>query len=137
MSTFNPVVNHVTDKTKRGGIIESYQYLPMEFQELDSEGNPTGGTITKMVRVNFVIWPGHPVPFVHEELSENLAFDNVYVGSIDEDDREESETNSEIVSLLEENYPEIAEQLRMEVNSDEVMDDEEEGDEVQDVEVVN
>lgn len=125
MSTFNAVVNHTTDKTKVGGIVESYQYIPMEVAVIDEEsGEPTGDKVLKMVRVNFVAWPGHTVPFLHEELSENLEFDNVYVGSIDEDDREEAETNASIVALLEDNYPEIAEQLRAEVEADE--DEEEE-----------
>lgn len=130
MSTFNPVVNHVTDKTKVGGIVESYQYIPMEVAVVDEvTGEPTGDKAVKMVRINFVAWPGHPVPFLHEEHSENLAFDNVYVGSIDEDDREEAETNASIVNLLEENYPEIAEQLRAEAEADEEDEEEEEEEE--------
>ena len=139
MSTFNPVVNHVSDDTKVGGIVESYQYIPMEFDVIDEDtGEATGQKITKFVRVNFVAWPGHPVPFLHEEFSENLYFDNVYVGSIDEDDREEAEQNAEIVSLLEDNYPEVYAQLKAEVeNGEEDVDDNEEATEGEEEQTVN
>jgi hypothetical protein len=79
------VVDHLTDETKRDGLLESYQMLPVSIQQED------GTVTTGYRRLNFVHWPGIPAPFVHEEWSEDLAFSNIYTPSLDETDEDEDE----------------------------------------------
>ena len=125
--TFNPTVNHVSDETKKGGIVESYQYVPMSVTVIDPTTNQEV-VQTQMMRINFVIWPGHPVPFVHEEFSADLAFDNVYVGSIDEkDDDEANDLNAKVVELLEAHDPDLYEKILADAEAD--LEDEEEEEE--------
>jgi len=74
------VVNHVSDPLKTEGIVESYQMVMLDR-----------GQGPELTRLNFVHWPEIPVPFVHEELSENLAFSNLYVSALDAGQDEEEE----------------------------------------------
>ena len=82
------VVNHVSDENKNDGLVESYQMV----QTFNEEGIFAG-----MRRLNFVHWPELPVPFVHEEWSEDLEFSNIYTPELDdvEDDEEEYEEEEE------------------------------------------
>jgi hypothetical protein len=80
------VVDHVTDENKTDGLVESYQMLPVQYQQED------GTVVTGYRRVNFVHWPNIPTPFVHEEWSEDLTFTDIYSAaddSLDDDDDDE------------------------------------------------
>jgi hypothetical protein len=116
------VVNHVSDENKTDGLVESYQMVTFQ--------NEDGSLFMK--RVNFVHWPKMPNPFVHEEYNEALVFANVYVPEEDnaeEDEEDEEETyDSDIVALLENDYPEIYEALlkEAELNAEQEEDEEDE-----------
>jgi len=71
------VVSHVSDESKNDGLVESYQMVPVQYQ------NEDGTLTTVMKRLNFVHWPEHPTPFVHEEWSEDLVFSNIYTPEYD------------------------------------------------------
>jgi len=89
------VVNHVTDTEKTDGLVESYQMVPVQYQ------NEDGSVTTSYKRLNFVHWPELPTPFVHEEWSEDLEFSNIYTPELDagatddEDEEEEYEEEDE------------------------------------------
>jgi hypothetical protein len=89
MATAYFVVDHVSDENKTDGLVESYQMLPVQYEQED------GSVVSGFRRVNFVHWPTLPSPFVHEEWSEDLVFSNIYTpeedsgGDDDEDDDEE------------------------------------------------
>lgn len=114
------VVNHIEDENKQDGFVESYQMVNIEVQ------NDDGSTSIIPKRLNFVHWPQLPVPFVHEEWSENLVFSNVYVPENDNgSDDEETELNETIVELLENDYPEVYQAILSEALAEEAEDDEE------------
>jgi hypothetical protein len=80
------VVDHVSDTNKTDGLVESYQMLPVQYQQED------GTVVSGFRRVNFVHWPNIPNPFVHEEWSEDLSFSNIYSPDDDyADDEDEDE----------------------------------------------
>lgn len=79
------VVNHVSDPNKIDGLVESYQMIPVQYDD----GN--GGIVNGFKRLNFVHWPSVPTPFVHEEWSEELTFTNIYTPIIDDQDDEDDE----------------------------------------------
>lgn len=81
------VVNHVSDELKVDGLVESYQMIPVQYQ------NEDGSVSTGYKRVNFVHWPQIPTPFVHEEWSEELTFTNIY--SPDDDSGEDNDEDYE------------------------------------------
>jgi hypothetical protein len=121
------VVNHASDENKTDGLVESYQMINVEVEQAD------GSIIVIPKRLNFVHWPTIPVPFVHEEWSESLAFTNVYVPEDDNNGEEEddNELNDTIVELLESDYPEVykillseAEQMIEAADEDEEEDEE-------------
>jgi hypothetical protein len=78
------VVDHVSDPQKTDGIVESYTMVPVQY---DTEQGPVQG----IRRMNFVHWPEIPVPFVHQEWSEDLQFSNVYVPELDNGDDDDDE----------------------------------------------
>lgn len=79
------VVNHVSDETKTDGLVESYQMIPVQYQQED------GTLSTGLRRLNFVHWPELPNPFVHEEWSEDLVFTNIYTPELDAADEEDED----------------------------------------------
>ena len=85
------VVDHVSDTNKTDGLLESYQMVPVQYD------NGQGGVQTGFKRLNFVHWPNIPSPVVHEEWSEDLVFTNIYSPDddygeeYDDEDEEESE----------------------------------------------
>jgi hypothetical protein len=79
------VVDHVSDENKTDGLVESYQMLPVQYQQED------GTVVSGFRRVNFVHWPNVPTPFVHEEWSEDLTFTNIYSPDDDAVDEDEDE----------------------------------------------
>lgn len=87
------VVDHVSDSNKTDGLVESYQMIPVQYD------NGQGGLSTGYKRLNFVHWPTIPNPFVHEEWSEDLIFTNVYTPELDDaygdDDEDEDEDEEE------------------------------------------
>jgi hypothetical protein len=83
------VVNHATDTTKIDGLVESYQMIPIQYD--DGSGNISTG----FKRLNFVHWPAIPHPFVHEEWSDDLVFSNVYTPLLDDADDEEEDDEEE------------------------------------------
>ena len=84
------VVDHVSDQTKTDGLVESYQMVPVNYEQED------GSTISGFRRLNFVHWPAQPHPFVHEEWSEDLVFSNIYLPDEDQvDDEDEDEDEDE------------------------------------------
>lgn len=122
------VVNHATDENKTDGLVESYQMINVEIQQAD------GSIAVIPKRLNFVHWPTIPVPFVHEEWSESLAFTNVYVPEDDNNGEEEddNELNDTIVELLESDYPEVYKILLSEAEQIiEAADEDEEDEEIE------
>lgn len=83
------VVNHVSDETKQDGLVESYQMIPVQYD------NGQGGISTGYKRLNFVHWPAIPAPFVHEEWSEDLIFTNIYTPELDDGDDEDEDEDEE------------------------------------------
>ena len=84
------VVDHVSDANKTDGLVESYQMLPVQYQQED------GTVVSGFRRVNFVHWPNIPTPFIHEEWSEDLTFTNIYSPDDDlTDDEDEDEEEYE------------------------------------------
>lgn len=87
MATAYFVVNHVSDQNKKDGLVESYQMIPVQYEQED------GTVAAGFRRVNFVHWPELPTPFVHEEWSEDLVFSNIYTpeddGDYDDEDEED------------------------------------------------
>lgn len=79
------VVDHVTDGNKRDGLVESYQMVPVQYD------NGQGALVTGYKRMNFVHWPAIPSPFVHEEWSEDLVFSNIYTPEDDIADDEDED----------------------------------------------
>lgn len=108
------VVSHVTDENKQQGIVESYQMISLP-QSNDA------GEITHYVpkRLNFVHWPEIPVPFVHEEWSDDLKFENIYTPENDDPESavrlEEIEENAD--ELIESFTPETWSALPEEVQA--------------------
>jgi hypothetical protein len=85
------VVDHVSDQTKVDGLVESYQMIPVKYEQDD------GSIVSGLRRLNFVHWPSQPHPFVHEEWSEDLVFSNIYTPEDDNnyDDEEEDEDDDD------------------------------------------
>jgi hypothetical protein len=81
------VVDHVSDGNKTDGLIESYQMIPVQYD------NGQGGLSSGYKRLNYVHWPNIPHPFVHEEWNEDLVFSNIYSPADDagEDEDEDEE----------------------------------------------
>jgi len=79
------VVDHASDEAKKDGLVESYQMVPVQYEQED------GSTISGFRRLNFVHWPSLPHPFVHEEWSEDLVFSNIYLPDEDQTDDEDDE----------------------------------------------
>jgi hypothetical protein len=79
------VVDHVSDENKKEGLLESYQMIPVQYD--NGQGVIQGG----FKRLNFVHWPGIPSPVVHEEWSEDLIFTNIYTPSEDFGDEDDDE----------------------------------------------
>ena len=122
------VVNHATDENKTDGLVESYQMINVEIQQAD------GSIAVIPKRLNFVHWPTIPVPFVHEEWSESLAFTNVYVPEDDNigEEEDDNELNDTIVELLESDYPEVYKILLSEAEQIiEAADEDEEDEEIE------
>lgn len=80
MSSSYFVVDHVSDEGKTDGLVESYQMVPVQYEQED------GTTVQGFRRLNFVHWPSQPHPFVHEEWSEDLVFSNIYLPDEDQAD---------------------------------------------------
>lgn len=123
------VVNHVSDELKQEGFVESYQMVNVEIQ------NEDGTTAILPKRLNFVHWPQLPIPFLHEEWSENLAFANVYVPENDDNDSEDEDDddaliNEEIVELLENDYPQVFEAILSEIEASDADEDDTDSDEI-------
>ena len=91
MTTAYFVVDHATDPDKVDGLVESYQMVPVQYEQED------GSVVSGVRRVNFVHWPSAPQPFVHEEWSEDLIFSNIYTPADDlgDDDEDEEDLDEE------------------------------------------
>jgi hypothetical protein len=89
MSSSYFVVDHVSDETKTDGLIESYQMVPVQYEQED------GTVVSGLRRLNFVHWPSQPHPFVHEEWSEDLVFSNIYLPDEDQTDDEDEDEDED------------------------------------------
>lgn len=105
------VVDHVSDENKTDGLVESYQMVPLQYEQED-------GTITTILkRMNFVHWPAIPSPFVHEEWSDDLVFSNIYTPELD--GGEEDEDEEEVEEYEEDEEGEEVDEVTFDGNEDE------------------
>lgn len=106
------IVNHVTDERKKNGVVVS------TFSYLGTYNDDNGQPQVTLINVNNVIWPDLPTPLHHKEDDDSLEFVSVYDPTSDDTINDDDDINQRIVNFLENDHPQIYENLLKEIEAE-------------------